>query len=317
MIGYNDFKLILIRITVFMMAAYFFWIAVTGMPEPLIVCPIFVGFVLFLGFLGVGANEKDKKKGFGLEPINWCMAILGAAQAIYIQIEYERIVNRLIYFDDITLVDWFFGITTILLVLELTRRMVGKILVILIMTFLFYTIFGNLFPGFLRHPGIPMQILLEQFFLSTNGLFGSLTSLALAEVLMFIFLGAFLQAAGGTEFFTRLAEAATKRARGGPAKAAVIGSALFGAISGSGVANVYAKNIDGLLVAGRCYSVTHAGLGLAKSVPVMMALGQAAGTAAALSINMDVRPRSLDVNALQQKLVSDGVFLPNVEADDC
>jgi len=237
---YTDFKAILIRTTSVIMAGYFIWVAVAGMPEPLVVRPIFVGFVIFLGFLGAGVGSEKGERNLALTILNWVLAALGIAQAIYIQIEYDRIVTRLIYFDDVTMADWFFGVTAILLILELTRRMVGNTLVILVVSFILYTIFGYLFPGFLRHPGIEAQVLLEQFFLSTNGLFGSLTSLALAEVLMFIFLGAFLQAAGGTEFFTRLAEAVTKNARGGPAKASVIGSALFGAISGSGVANVYA-----------------------------------------------------------------------------
>ena len=72
------------------------------------------------------------------------------------------------------------------------------------------------------------------------------------------------------------------------------------------------KKIDHLLVAGRCYSATHGGLGLAKSVPVMMALGQAAGCAAALSIASGVTPRALDVNELQRRLIADGVYLPDV-----
>ncbi len=75
---------------------------------------------------------------------------------------------------------------------------------------------------------------------------------------------------------------------------------------------VVPKEIDNLLVAGRCYSATHGGLGLAKSVPVMMAAAQAAGTAAALSMQADVTPRALDVKALQHRLVADGVYLPNV-----
>ena len=74
---------------------------------------------------------------------------------------------------------------------------------------------------------------------------------------------------------------------------------------------VVPKKIDNLLVAGRCYSVTHSGLGLAKSVPVMAAAAQAAGTAAALSIQAGVTPRALDVRRLQERLVADGVNLPN------
>ena len=236
----RNMKAVVIRGASLAMAAYFFWIAISGMPEPLVVRPIFVSFVLFLGFLGAGAPDKNKKASPVMEALNWAMAIIGGAAAFYILLDYDRITTRLIYFDDVTFGDWFFGISAVLLVLEITRRMVGNTLVIVVLVFIFYTVYGNFFPGFLHHPGMEFKIMLEQLFLSTNGLYGSLTSLGLAEVLMFIFLGAFLQAAGGTEFFTRVAEAATKNMKGGPAKAAVIGSALFGAISGSGVANVYA-----------------------------------------------------------------------------
>lgn len=233
-----NYKAPLIRVTCIIMAIYFFWIAIAGMPEPMIVRSIFVSFVLFLGFLGAGVATQKETERVGWH--NWIFAIFGAASSLYIHLEYDRITSRLMYLDELTFGDWFFGMGTILLVLELTRRTAGNTLVIIILSIVLYTLFGNMLPGSLHHPGIAASSLLEQFFLSTNGLYGSLTSLALAEVFMFIMFGAFLQAAGGMEFFTRVAEAATKRAKGGPAKAAVLGSAMFGGISGSGVANVYA-----------------------------------------------------------------------------
>ncbi|PAU74081.1 TRAP transporter permease [Halomonas salipaludis] len=238
MVNSRSYKVGLIRAVCVIMATYFFWIAMTGMPEPMIVRSIFVSFVLFLGFLGAGVATQKNTGSVGW--YNWIFAFFGAASSIYIHLEYERISSRLMHLDEVTFGDWFFGVGTILLVLELTRRTAGNTLLIIILAIVLYTLFGNFLPGTFHHPGIAIESLFEQLFLSTNGLYGSLTSLALAEVFMFIMFGAFLQAAGGMEFFTRVAEAATKRAKGGPAKAAVLGSSMFGGVSGSGVANVYA-----------------------------------------------------------------------------
>jgi TRAP transporter 4TM/12TM fusion protein len=233
----DDGRWSLTKAITLVMAVYFIYVAAVGAPEPLIGRPIFVAFVLLLGFIRYRFDGRTKG------PVPWydfLFGIIGVGSAIYIQSNYVRITTRLAFFDPLTIGDWFFGIASILLVLELTRRTVGRVLVGIVVAVFVYTLFGKYFPGPLAHPGIRFETLLDQLYMTTNGLFGSLTSLTMAEVMMFIMLGAFLQQAGGSEFFTYLAESTTKRAKGGPAKAAVIGSSLFGTISGSGVANVYA-----------------------------------------------------------------------------
>ncbi|NLM95109.1 MAG: TRAP transporter fused permease subunit [Firmicutes bacterium] len=232
----EDWTQKLLKAVVLMMAAYHFYVALTGMPEPMVVRPIHIAFVLFLGFLKYRGGKKQTR----IPWYDWLFAIAGVSSAVYILFEYQRIVWRLPFFDPLTVGDWIFGILTIALVLELTRRTVGKTLVGIVVFLIIYTLYGKYFPGLLRHPGIPAKNLLEHLFLTTNGLYGSLASLSLAEIFMFIFFGALIQEAGGSEFFTRVAIALTGKARGGPAKAAVLGSALFGCISGSGTANVFA-----------------------------------------------------------------------------
>jgi TRAP transporter 4TM/12TM fusion protein len=227
-----------IRIIVLLMFAYHFWIALAGQPEPLIVRPTHVGFVLFLGFMKYRANPKANQNR--VPWYDWVAALLGVASTVYIQVDYERIVMRMPFLDPPMRLDWVFGIIAILLVLELTRRVVGKTLPVLVLIVIIYSIYGNYFPGVLNHPGVPSSNILEHLFLSTNGLFGSLASLSLAEIFMFIMFGAFIQAAGGEELFTKLATSLTRNTVGGPAKAAVIGSALFGTVCGSGAANVFA-----------------------------------------------------------------------------
>ncbi len=227
-----------LKLIVLGMFAYHFWIALAGSPEPLIVRPTHVGFVLFLGFLKYRLSAGTPE---GRVPwYDWAAAFLGVASTAYIQLDYERIVMRMPFLDPVTPLDWIFGVIAILLVLELTRRVVGLTLPLLVVVVIVYSLYGSYFPGTFNHPGIPASNILEHLFLSSNGLFGSLASLSLAEIFMFIMFGAFIQAAGGEDFFIRLSNSMTRNTAGGPAKAAVLGSALFGTVCGSGAANVYA-----------------------------------------------------------------------------
>lgn len=227
-----------IKIVVVGMFAYHLWAAITGVPEPLIIRPIHVAFVLFLGFIKFRASVKINPDT--IPWYDWLCAFIGAASTLYILTDYTRISWRMPFLDPVMPLDWVFGIIAIALVLELARRTVGKALAVLVVAIIIYTLFGKYFPGILNHPGIAPTNLFEHLYLSTNGLFGSLASLSLAEIFMFIMFGAFLQAAGGDTLFSNLAVAVTRNTAGGPAKAAVIGSALFGCISGSGTANVFA-----------------------------------------------------------------------------
>ena len=235
--GDNKSVQIFIKVVTLVMAFYFFYIAITGVPEPMLVRSIFVSFILFLGFLKCRFNGTKNNQ---VPWYDWVLASLGASIGIYILLDFKRIVERIGFFDKVTICDWIFGILAIVLVLELSRRFIGKVLMILVSVLIFYTLYGYYFPSILRHPGIPAVKLIDHLFLTTGGLYGSLAALALAPIFMFIFFGAFIQNAGGEEFFTQIAILLTQKTIGGPAKAAVIGSALFGTISGSGVANVYA-----------------------------------------------------------------------------
>jgi TRAP transporter 4TM/12TM fusion protein len=234
----KDISKMIIRIVVVAMFAYHFWAALTGMPEPLIVRPIHVAFVLFLSFIKFRASSKIKTKTTPW--YDWALAILGVVCSLYILFDYERIVWRMPFFDPVEPMDYICGIITILLVLEATRRSIGQALSIVVIVIIFYTFTSNYFPGVLNAPALGIETFIDHIFLGSNGLFGSLTSLSLAEIFMFIMFGAFLQVTGGEALFSDVAVAATKNSIGGPAKACIIGSALFGCISGSGTANVFA-----------------------------------------------------------------------------
>lgn len=130
------------------------------------------------------------------------------------------------------------GIVTIVIVLDATRRSVGWAIPILILLLFGYTFFGHLLPGMWKFPGLPLKHVIASVYSSPLGIYGSVTGMSATFISMFIIFGAILSASGGGKTFVDLALYLAGRFKGGPAKAAVIASAMFGSISGSTVANV-------------------------------------------------------------------------------
>jgi TRAP transporter 4TM/12TM fusion protein len=130
-----------------------------------------------------------------------------------------------------------------LLVLEGTRRMAGFSLVGFTLAGVVYAMFGHYLPGVFQARPVEFTRLLVYLSLDTNALLGTSLQIAIIVIVPFIVLGQVLARCGGSEFFTDLARAWMGRYRGGSAKVAVVGSAFFGMISGSAVANVSAVGV--------------------------------------------------------------------------
>jgi TRAP transporter 4TM/12TM fusion protein len=135
------------------------------------------------------------------------------------------------------------GILEILLVLEATRRTTGWVLVITASVFILYALFHNLFPQPFYGEPIALKRLAVYLFLDTAGILGLPMWVAGSVIFAFILLGSFLSLTGGSEVFNDFSMATLARYRGGPAKVAIVGSSLFGMISGSAVANVAAVGV--------------------------------------------------------------------------
>ena len=121
--------------------------------------------------------------------------------------------------------------------LEVTRRTLGKALLFIGFFMLIQPYFGPYLPGILAHKGISIRQLLS-FNYFTDGIFGTVTSTFAVYVMPFLIFGAFLQHSGGGEFFIRFATSIAGRFAGGPALVSVWGSAIFGSMTGSPIANV-------------------------------------------------------------------------------
>jgi TRAP transporter 4TM/12TM fusion protein len=137
-----------------------------------------------------------------------------------------------------TPIDTAVGIAGLLLVLESTRRTIGLALPLLSLAFIAYAYWGSALPDWLfPHRGYPVERIVAQTFLHTQGVFGVALSVMFTYVFLFVIFGAFLQITGATKFIIEFAQRMFGGTAGGPAKVAVISSGLMGSLSGSAVAN--------------------------------------------------------------------------------
>jgi len=134
--------------------------------------------------------------------------------------------------------DLIIGSLLILVILDAARRSVGWAIPIFVALLFLYIFIGPKMTGLWRLPGLSWKFVINSVYFSPLGIYGSITGMSATFIAMFIIFGALISGAGGGKTFIDVALALTGRYRGGPAKTAVVSSALFGSISGSGVANV-------------------------------------------------------------------------------
>jgi TRAP transporter 4TM/12TM fusion protein len=164
------------------------------------------------------------------------LSLLGVAVGLYTVFGYEALATKAAVGYD--LIDYVISGIGIVLVLEATRRAMSPALAIVAVVFLIYAKFGNFIPGGMGHPDLSWPAILEHQFMTKEGIFGIPLTVSAQFVVLFVIFGAFFEKTGAGKFFIDFAMSITGRATGGPAKGAVIASALFGTISGSSVANV-------------------------------------------------------------------------------
>ncbi len=232
---YRQFKgklELFIKILCIAFSAFHLYTAAFGAFAPQIQRSVHLGFVLTLVYLLYPARSKSN-----LSVLVWydvILAIMGAAVCGYIVYNYDTIVLEAGPPTDLDLI---FGIMTIILVLEATRRIVGLPIALVAFIFLLYALFGNYIPGIMGHKGFSISRVVGHMYLTTEGIFGMPLGVSASFVFLFVLFGAFLHSTGLGKFFIDLALAAAGKYVGGPAKVAVLASGFFGTISGSSVAN--------------------------------------------------------------------------------
>ena len=239
------------------MSLYFVYARLTpAAPDGLVLRIIALAFCLVLAFLlfpfktAAPLDEDGTRLGpqdDAPTTIPWIdlgLAALSLACLAYVFVYYDYITQRFPTAHPLAVMDIVVGTVTVLLVLEATRRTLGIALPILALLFIAYALGGPWLPGPLRHKGLTYEILIDQTFFTTEGLFGIPLGVAASYVILFIIFGAFLEQSGAGQFFMNFANSIAGGQRGGPGKVSVVSSSMFGTISGSAVANVM---VDGWL----------------------------------------------------------------------
>ncbi|MEQ6249277.1 TRAP transporter permease [Sulfitobacter sp. HNIBRBA3233] len=165
----------------------------------------------------------------------WVLALAGAGAALYLFMFYRDIAGRV--GAPITQ-DYVVAVVGIIILLEATRRALGPALMIVASVFLMYTVLGPQMPSIIAHKGNSLSEIVNHQWITTEGVFGIALGVSTSFVFLFVLFGSLLDRAGAGNYFIQVAFSLMGHMKGGPAKAAVVSSAMTGLISGSSIANV-------------------------------------------------------------------------------
>jgi TRAP transporter 4TM/12TM fusion protein len=208
------------------MALFHMWAIAVSPPEAVLFRGTHLLFAVVLVFLTLPLRRRPDR-GPGLE--DWALLVLAAAPILHLFATYDAVVNRIALIDDPTPTQEIMGWLCVATVLEATRRSIGWALPATALAFLGYALFFT---------NVTPLIIIDQLYLTTDGIFGSTLGVSAGFVVIFVLFGSFMERSGSGRLFMDTALALTGRATGGPGKVAVLSSSLFGTVSGSAVANV-------------------------------------------------------------------------------
>ena len=205
-------------------AAYVFWVTLFATLPEQVRRSAFVGMLVFLGFLIYPRRKGMVKKVNYIPWYDLILAFAGLASFFYYVVNYHVIINKAILIQPF---DIAVGVTGILILAELCRRVVGIPILVVAAGFITYAFID----------GFSLRRIIHQLYYTTDGIIGIPIGVCSTFIVLFIFLASFLEKSGIAKFFIDLANSVAGFTAGGPAKVAVIASALEGMISGSSVAN--------------------------------------------------------------------------------
>lgn len=232
------------------------------------------------------------------KPLAHLIDLLCIALMLYICVHYytsiPRLESRLEMIDEVLFADKFAFVAGLLMLFEAVRRCVGFSLLSVVLIFTAYGFLGQYFPGWTAFEGFSLDTMTELISMQTEGLFGITSSTAINFVFYFVMFGCVFTMTGGGAVFIDLSVKATARLTGGAAKMSLLGSALFGMVSGSAVANTTSTGV--------------------LTIPIMRRSGysaeQAAATEAIASTGGQLMPPVMGIAAF---VMSDMLGVPYVE----
>ena len=194
---------------------------------------IHLAFAVFLAFTAYPALKSSPRDYIPVQ--DWVFAVLGAFAAGYLYLFYESLSSRP---GAPIAQDYVVAVIGMILLLEATRRSLGPPLMIIAIVFLVYTFFGQYMPSIIAHKGNTLGEVVNHHWVTTEGVFGIALGVSTSFVFLFVLFGSLLDKGGAGNYFIQVAFSLMGHMRGGPAKAAVVSSAMTGLISGSSIANV-------------------------------------------------------------------------------
>jgi TRAP transporter 4TM/12TM fusion protein len=203
---------------------------------------VHLAFVLSLIFLVFGRNksayEREPQSSFwspgGVPLYDWVIAAALALTVLYIPYIFEDLAYRV---GNPSMTDVVMGTILLIGLLEGTRRAMGWPLPLIAIAFMAYAMFGQSFPGLLKHAGNTWPQIVNHMYLTSQGVYGVAVGVVATYVFHFVLFGVLATRIGLGQLFLDVASAIAGRYAGGPAKVSVFGSAMFGMLSGSSIAN--------------------------------------------------------------------------------
>ena len=222
----------LVFILSLLFAAVQLYSAFTGRIAATQLRPLHLGFVMMLVFLIYPISKKARRDTLPIYDI--FLAALAMGVCLYIALQHVELANRI---NKNTVLDLWVGGILIVLLFECCRRVVGLPIMVVAGVFILYAYFGKYMPGGLQHRGFKVKRIITQLVYTTEGIMGTPLGASATFIYLFVLFGAFLERTEVGNFFIDFANAIAGHKRGGPAKVAVLASALEGTVSGSSVAN--------------------------------------------------------------------------------
>ncbi len=220
------------------MSIYHLYTGYFGEPVPEFHRPTHLMFALAVLFL-----DRDRQAETWLGRIwkyvwDWSLIALLVASCGYLIMSVDYIQTRMQFITPLTDIELVLSVGLFAIVLEAARRTTGWALVIIVLTFLAFAIWGSYLPSPFWHSGKSLGQVMDLMYLTNLGMLGSPLGVTASYIFHFVFFGALLVASGAGSFFTDAANAITGRYIGGAAKTAVVSSAFMASVSGTAAGNV-------------------------------------------------------------------------------
>ena len=196
----------IVGVLVVLFAAVELYGAPFGFIDSFILRSLFVSFAITLTFICYTPIRTEPGQSENVPVPDILLACISLAAGAYMVLNGAELVTRWTGVDPLTPADWAVTATFVLLTLEVTRRTVGPVLLGIILVFIVYNFVGEYLPGYFGHRGSTMEVFLDRMVYTYDGIFGTPVGVACTYVFMFVLFGQVFNAAGGGNFFFRLAD---------------------------------------------------------------------------------------------------------------